>query len=626
MGAGQSRNLCEAAASNEIERARHFIREDKTAINKADKDGWTPLHFAAYGGSLDVARELLAQGAITGAGDTGGRTPLHLAALQGRNEVAAALLAAGAEVDAADSHKMTPLHKAAVQGNAETARLLLDAGANVNVKLSDGSTPLALAAWKGHAEVVKLLLSRGANYRTVKNDGQTAMHEAAAAGQTEVVQLLLDVGASPQAQDEEGYTPAMVASKAGHTRLAAVIGGGRFDGEREWRVPPTPAPSLEAQLPGSTQYPAQRPGAPAPSAPPLPVAAILEEQPISWQALPVAYPAIYRPGQDQGAPHAAPPQGPPAEASANAGWWREHLGRDLSGPDAPRPPPPLRSHPVPDATPAPGGRAADDELQRAAAAWNLGGAPAAGDGHAPQAKKPGPFDSREQFEANLLKQAQGVWRRLHGQKANPNPEDKAKEAAAKQAREREAAEADAEWAGAGAKAPAQQRYTLDPYEPEDEDDYEQKPGKGKAAGGQAEGLVRRKLAELELEVDKQQGWVRGGTKQQAAHAQEQAARLKAQEAQLAAMRKQLEAMQGASAGRLPRRDRDGRAPVEYICPITQEVMTDPTVAADGFTYERSAIMQWLQLGHVTSPMTNQPLPHPGLTPNRALNGASVEPE
>lgn len=37
MGAGHSRNLCEAAAANEVERARHFIKEDKDAINKADK-------------------------------------------------------------------------------------------------------------------------------------------------------------------------------------------------------------------------------------------------------------------------------------------------------------------------------------------------------------------------------------------------------------------------------------------------------------------------------------------------------------------------------------------------------------------------------------------------------------
>ena len=64
-------------------------------------------------------------------------------------------------------------------------------------------------------------------------------------------------------------------------------------------------------------------------------------------------------------------QAPPTEASSNAGWWREHLGRDLSGPNAPQAPP-LRSHPVSD--PSPGGRT-DEELQRATAAWKLGGMP-----------------------------------------------------------------------------------------------------------------------------------------------------------------------------------------------------------------------------------------------------------
>ena len=64
-------------------------------------------------------------------------------------------------------------------------------------------------------------------------------------------------------------------------------------------------------------------------------------------------------------------QAPATEASSNAGWWREHLGRDLSGPNAPQAPP-LRSHPVSD--PSPGGRT-DADLQRATAAWNLGGVP-----------------------------------------------------------------------------------------------------------------------------------------------------------------------------------------------------------------------------------------------------------
>eukprot|EP00873_Tetraselmis_striata_P025105 jgi/Tetstr1/445369/TSEL_033167.t1 len=55
----------------------------------------------------------------------------------------------------------------------------------------------------------------------------------------------------------------------------------------------------------------------------------------------------------------------------------------------------------------------------------------------------------------------------------------------------------------------------------------------------------------------------------------------------------------------------------YLCPITQEVMKDPVIAADGFTYERSAIEAWLQKKS-TSPMTNSPLEHLNLIPNHSL--------
>lgn len=61
----------------------------------------------------------------------------------------------------------------------------------------------------------------------------------------------------------------------------------------------------------------------------------------------------------------------------------------------------------------------------------------------------------------------------------------------------------------------------------------------------------------------------------------------------------------------------------FICPITQEVMSEPVMAADGYTYESSAISQWLQ-AHTTSPMTNDPLPNTHLTPNHALRSAIME--
>ncbi|KAK7340261.1 hypothetical protein VNO77_20960 [Canavalia gladiata] len=62
-------------------------------------------------------------------------------------------------------------------------------------------------------------------------------------------------------------------------------------------------------------------------------------------------------------------------------------------------------------------------------------------------------------------------------------------------------------------------------------------------------------------------------------------------------------------------------PSYFLCPIFQEVMREPHVAADGFTYEAEAIRGWLDSGHDTSPMTNSKLAHHNLVPNRALRSA-----
>lgn len=43
-------------------------------------------------------------------------------------------------------------------------------------------------------------------------------------------------------------------------------------------------------------------------------------------------------------------------------------------------------------------------------------------------------------------------------------------------------------------------------------------------------------------------------------------------------------------------------------------MIDPVITADGLTYERTAIVQWLQT-HKTDPRTNKPLAHKHLIPN-----------
>ena len=58
-------------------------------------------------------------------------------------------------------------------------------------------------------------------------------------------------------------------------------------------------------------------------------------------------------------------------------------------------------------------------------------------------------------------------------------------------------------------------------------------------------------------------------------------------------------------------------PNEFYCPITFGLMQDPVIAADGHTYEREAIEQWL-MNHSTSPKTNLPLSSTNLIANIAL--------
>ena len=57
--------------------------------------------------------------------------------------------------------------------------------------------------------------------------------------------------------------------------------------------------------------------------------------------------------------------------------------------------------------------------------------------------------------------------------------------------------------------------------------------------------------------------------------------------------------------------------MEYHCPITLSIMEDPVVAADGRTYERAAISEWLEV-KVTSPSTGLPLNSTNLIPNIQL--------
>uniref|UniRef100_A0A2C9LBD3 WD repeat, SAM and U-box domain-containing protein 1 n=1 Tax=Biomphalaria glabrata TaxID=6526 RepID=A0A2C9LBD3_BIOGL len=58
-------------------------------------------------------------------------------------------------------------------------------------------------------------------------------------------------------------------------------------------------------------------------------------------------------------------------------------------------------------------------------------------------------------------------------------------------------------------------------------------------------------------------------------------------------------------------------PEEFLCPITHEIMKEPVIASDGYTYDKLAMLSWLEKEQ-RSPMTNMNLTSAELVPNRTL--------
>ena len=61
-------------------------------------------------------------------------------------------------------------------------------------------------------------------------------------------------------------------------------------------------------------------------------------------------------------------------------------------------------------------------------------------------------------------------------------------------------------------------------------------------------------------------------------------------------------------------------PNEFLCPITLEIMTDPVICEDGYSYEKKSIYDWLERS-VSSPMTREPISKDRIQPNESLKKA-----
>ncbi|MFD9440875.1 ankyrin repeat domain-containing protein [Streptomyces sp. NPDC060006] len=125
------------------------------------------LFVAALTGDTARVKEFLRAGADPEWSDSDGTTPLYVASVSGQAEIARTLLAAGALPNAESSglgSEGTPLCAAACWGYTETVRELLAHGADPNLNEDHGTgwSPLMWAVHGPHSETAELLIEAGA--------------------------------------------------------------------------------------------------------------------------------------------------------------------------------------------------------------------------------------------------------------------------------------------------------------------------------------------------------------------------------------------------------------------------------------------------------------------------------
>ena len=220
-------NLMIACELRLLDVAEEILNEGADINAKSDSNYGSALGVAASNGDNTMVQMLLNQGAHVniqdGDDDDAHITALCIASWEGHVQTVQILLNNGANVNAEDEPYGNALTAAASNGNFQIVQLLLDRGAHVNAEGGVFGNALATAAFNDRFQVVQLLLDRGAHVNAKSGEYGSALASAAHDGNIQIVQLLLDRGGDVNLQDDVFGTALQAASVKGHAQVVQML-------------------------------------------------------------------------------------------------------------------------------------------------------------------------------------------------------------------------------------------------------------------------------------------------------------------------------------------------------------------------------------------------------------------
>ncbi|ROI33840.1 Ankyrin repeat and SOCS box protein 2 [Anabarilius grahami] len=254
--------IVKAILDDDVGTVRLLVKQPGCNVLAPNKDGWIPLHEAAYYGQDQCIKILLrAQPGMVNQRTLKGKTALMLAVARDHLACVESLLENGADPDISNMERETPLYKACekenpamvamllnygasvnkncIQGwtalhesvcrnNVEICEMLVKAGAKVNMPNMYGITPIFVAAQSGKVDALRMLLKNGADLNSQAADGATALYEACKNGHDEIVEFLLSQNADANKPGKTGLMPIHIAAQRGNDGAGpSVVGAER---------------------------------------------------------------------------------------------------------------------------------------------------------------------------------------------------------------------------------------------------------------------------------------------------------------------------------------------------------------------------------------------------------------
>ena len=149
-----------------LKAAEALIDWPKINLETRTAEDESPLMMAALKGHTELAKKLIDKGADV---NKTGWTPLHYAATQGHVDIIGMLLEHHAYIDAESPNGTTPLMMAAHYGTPAAVKLLLEAGADATLKNQLGLTAIDFANRASRKDAAELI---AASVRSARPKGK----------------------------------------------------------------------------------------------------------------------------------------------------------------------------------------------------------------------------------------------------------------------------------------------------------------------------------------------------------------------------------------------------------------------------------------------------------------------